>query len=169
MGTFFIVRYPGKMARSRRRRVLFRRIHAACVVFVCVAAVSARGAAAEGISVGEAWARASAGAARSGAAFLVIENRGGTDDALVAAQATISDAVELHTHVEDGGVMKMRKVDRIPVPAGSRIELKPGGLHVMFIGLKQPLQEGATFAITLDFEKGGRFLVPATVKGVGAR
>ncbi len=121
------------------------------------------------IDVGGVWARASAGVARAGAAFMTIENRGGADDALVAAHATVSDAVELHTHVHEGGVMKMRKIDRIPVPAASRVELKPGGLHVMFIGLKRPLKEGETFSLALDFEKGGRVLVPVTVKGVGAR
>lgn len=138
------------------------------MVFGLVAGLAAPAAAGD-LAVEDVWARASAGAARNGAAFMIIENRGPADDALVAAHAQVSDVVELHTHIDDGGVMRMRRVDRIPLPAGGRVALRPGGLHVMFIGLKAPLAEGMRFDLTLDFEKGGRVLVPVTVRGAGAR
>ncbi len=124
-------------------------------------------AAAGEIGVENVWARASAGAARNGAAFMIIENRAATDDALVAAHARVSDTVELHTHIDDGGVMRMRKVDRIPVPAGGRVALRPGGLHVMFIGLKAPLAEGERFDLALDFETGGGFWCRSRCGGRG--
>jgi len=125
------------------------------------------GAAQPGVS--GVWARATAGMARAGAAFMTIDNPNPQADALIAAEAGVSDVVELHTHVNDNGVMRMRKVPRIAVPANGRVELKPGGLHVMFIGLTAPLKEGQRFDLTLVFEKAGRIVVPVEVKSAKAR
>lgn len=116
-----------------------------------------------------AWARATAPQARAGAAFLTIVNPDGVADALIAADSAVADSVELHSHVNDGGVMRMREVDRIELPPDSQTELKPGGLHVMLIGLRAPLAEGDHFDLGLTFEKSGRIVVPVTVKGLGAR
>ncbi|MBN2753193.1 MAG: copper chaperone PCu(A)C [Rhodospirillaceae bacterium] len=121
------------------------------------------------LTVSRVWARASAGMARAGAAFMIIDNSGPETDALIAASAPVSAVVELHTHVNDGGMMRMRQVDRITVPAQGRTELKPGGLHVMFIGLKAPLVEDTHFDLSLVFEKAGRIVVPVTVKSVRTR
>jgi copper(I)-binding protein len=63
----------------------------------------------------------------------------------------------------EGDVMKMRQIERIDLPAGQRVELKPGGLHVMFIGLKQPLAVGAKVPVTLKFEKAGELKIEMTV------
>ena len=113
------------------------------------------------------WARASAGMAGAGAAFMDIKN-GGAADRLVAASAGVSKSVELHTHIKEGEVMKMRQVEAIDVPAGGMVHLKPGGLHVMFIGLKAPLKEGETFPLTLTFEQAGDMTVDVDVKAPGA-
>ena len=108
------------------------------------------------IEVHHPWARASAGPARAGAAFMGIHNNGAGADRLVAASADVSKTAELHTHIRDGDVMMMRRVeDGIPVPAEGVVHLEPGGYHVMFMGLKAPLKEGDTFLLTLTFEKGG--------------
>lgn len=117
----------------------------------------------------DAWARATAPGAPAGAAFMVIENRADAGDALVSADAGVADSVELHTHTMDAGVMKMRKVERIAIPAKGETALKPGGLHVMFIGLKAPLVEGQSFNLGLTFEKAGRIVVPVTVRSIWAR
>jgi len=138
-----------------------------CAVLWILTAASPANAAEIGVSA--AWARASAGMARAGAAFMTLDNSGSADDALIAAEAGVSDAVELHTHIDDGGVMRMRKIERIAVPAHARVDLKPGGLHVMFIGLKAPLAEGQRFDLTLVFEKAGRIVVPVVVKSAKAR
>jgi copper(I)-binding protein len=63
----------------------------------------------------------------------------------------------------EGNVMRMREVPAIEIPAGQTIELKPGGLHVMFIGLTQTLNVGATFPLTLRFEKAGEVKVEMKV------
>ena len=77
--------------------------------------------------------------------------------------------VELHTHVREGEVMRMRPVTDIPVPAGQTVELRPGGLHVMLIGLTGPLQQGSRVPLTLRFERAGEVQVELTVEAAGAR
>ena len=118
------------------------------------------------IVVEDVWARASVG--RNGAAFLTVMNKGATDDRLIAAKSDVSPRVELHTHLMEGNVMKMRQVKDIPVPAGKSVTLKPGGLHVMIIGLKKKLVEGESFPLTLVFEKAGEITVPVPIKRIGA-
>jgi hypothetical protein len=118
------------------------------------------------IAVEGAWARASVG--RNGAAFVTLVNRSDTDDRLVAAKSDVSPRAELHTHLMDGNVMRMRPVDAIPVPAGETVMLKPGGLHVMFIGLNKKLVEGESFPLTLVFEKAGEIEVTVPIMKVGS-
>lgn len=115
------------------------------------------------------WARASAGMARAGAAFMTIQNAGATADRLVAAETSVAKRPELHTHIREGDVMRMRQVKAIDVPASGKAELKPGGLHVMLIGLNEPLKEGQTFQLTLTFENAGKVTFDVPIKGVGAR
>lgn len=116
-------------------------------------AVTAAGAA-ESIAVEHGWARATPPGAANGALFMTLVNRGGKDNALVRAESDAAQAVELHTHVMDQGVARMRQVPDIPVAAGGRTELRPGGLHIMLIGLKAPLAEGGKVAVTLRFRDG---------------
>lgn len=121
------------------------------------------------IAVSDAWSRASAGMARAGAGFMTITNGGAEADRLVAAAApAVSETAELHTHIKDGDVMRMRQVEAIEVPAGQAVTLQPGGLHVMLMSLKAPLQDGQTFDLTLTFEKAGTLTVPVAVKAAGA-
>ena len=127
-----------------------------------------RGEMPAGVEVVKAWARASAGMAKNGGAYLTVLNGGKEGDRLVAAEAGIAKKVELHTHINDNGVMKMRQVDGIDVPAGKGVMLKPGSYHVMFMGLNNPLKEGEKFPLTLTFEKAGKKTVEVTVMGVGA-
>lgn len=125
------------------------------------------GAALADATVQNPWARATPPTAKNGAAYMVITG-GGAGDRLVSASAPVSERVELHTHIMDGGVAKMREVPAIEVPANGVVELKPGGLHVMLIGLKAPLKEGGTFPLTLKFEKQGTVTVQVPVKALGA-
>ncbi len=91
-----------------------------------------------------------------GGGFVVIKNTGSTDDVLVAAASDVADHVELHEMAMENDVMKMRPVkDGIPVPAGATVELKPGGLHMMFMGVKEPFVEGGTVKVTLTFKNAG--------------
>lgn len=119
------------------------------------------------LEVSGAFIRASPKVA-NGAGFLTVKNTGKQDDKLIAASAAVSKTVELHTHIKDGEIMRMRKVESIAVPAGGMAELKPGGDHVMFMDLNGPLKEGDKVAVTLTFEKGGEMKVEMPVLGVGA-
>ncbi len=119
------------------------------------------------ITIEAPWARASAGKARAGAAFMTINNKGAADK-LIAAKSDISQRVELHTHLRENGMMKMRQVPFVGVPAGGAAMLKPGGYHVMFMGLKAPLKKGGSFPLTLVFEKAGEIAITVPIKAAGA-
>lgn len=97
------------------------------------------------------------------AAYMGLENTGANPHTLVAAESPISETVELHTHVEEGGVLKMRMVPRIELPPNSATALEPGGLHVMFIGLVGELRPGESVPFNLVFDDGSRIAVLATV------
>ncbi|WP_018232342.1 copper chaperone PCu(A)C [Thioalkalivibrio thiocyanodenitrificans] len=101
------------------------------------------------------------------AAFMTLENTGGKDLAVVSAESGVSRVVELHTHTMHEGVMRMREIERIEVAAGARTELKPGGLHVMLIGLHEPLQEGQVVEVTLVYDDGSRQMIHAPVRDPG--
>ncbi|MGE0745366.1 MAG: copper chaperone PCu(A)C [Rhodospirillales bacterium] len=118
------------------------------------------------IKIDQPWARASAGAAKSGAAFVTLRNGGGAADRLTAASAPIADRTELHTHKKEGDVMRMVEVPAIDLPAGQEVKLAPGGLHVMFMGLKSPLKAGDKFPLTLTFEKAGKITVEVAVQPI---
>ncbi|MCG8357738.1 MAG: copper chaperone PCu(A)C [Kiloniellales bacterium] len=113
------------------------------------------------------WARASM-ANRPAAAYLMIDNRGDQADRLVAAATPAAGRVELHTHIMEGDVMKMRQVEAIEVPAGDSVALEPGGLHIMLFDLDPPLKEGDSFPLTLTFEKAGALTATVAVQAMGA-
>ncbi len=122
-----------------------------------------------GLTVEYAWARASAGMVGAGAAYATIRNGGNADDRLIGVAATsVAGMAMLHTTVDEGGVMKMRHVDAIPIKAGETVTLRPGRNHVMLMGLKAPLKEGQRFPLALRFEKAGTVTVEVEVKAPGA-
>ncbi len=99
-------------------------------------------------------------------AYMTIANRGAEADALVgvSAQPGLAEAIELHTVIDEGGVMRMRPVEQIEVPANGEVALQPGGYHVMFIGVQRELREGDTVALTLEFARAGAIEVQAVVR-----
>jgi copper(I)-binding protein len=109
-----------------------------------------------------AWARPTVEGQAGGGGFLKITG-GSASDRLLSASAGVSKVVELHTMEMDGNVMRMRAIDAIAIPAGATVELKPGGNHVMFMGLTQTLKAGARFPLTLRFEKAGEVKVEMQV------
>jgi periplasmic copper chaperone A len=110
------------------------------------------------------WARESV--TRTGAAYLTVRNGGDQDDRLVGVSSEVADKAELHSSVMQDGVMKMRAVEGLDVPAHGEAVLEPGGLHIMLIGLKAPLEEGKSFALTLEFENAGEIEVTTTVEDI---
>jgi periplasmic copper chaperone A len=120
------------------------------------------------ITIEAPFARATAATAKTATAYLTIVNTGSSDDRLVAAATPVAAEVAPHRMVDDNGVMRMRSLDSIEIKAGGRTELKPGGTHLMLTGLKAPLKEGQTIALTLTFEKAGAIAVTVPVGKVGA-
>ena len=119
------------------------------------------------VTVGDAWARATAPSQQVGAAYLTLSNAGTAADRLIAATSPVAERVELHTHTIDAqGVARMRQVDAIEVEAGAEVALAPGGLHIMLIGLTQPLAPDTTFPLTLRFADAGEVTVEVAVQAV---
>jgi copper(I)-binding protein len=119
------------------------------------------------ITVARPWARATPPGAGAGGVYMALSTKGGADR-LVKAESAVAERVELHTMSMEGGVMKMREIGVVDVKPGAATELKPGGLHVMLLGLKKPLAEGQRFPLTLHFEKAGRIEVQVAVGKAGA-
>ncbi|HBK09433.1 MAG TPA: hypothetical protein DDZ81_26820 [Acetobacteraceae bacterium] len=118
-----------------------------------------------GVMVHEAWARASAGAATTGAAYVTLMG-GDQSDTLVGVSAQVATTVEVHETINDNGVMKMRSVAGVPIPAHGMVTFVPGGYHIMLIGLKQPLVAGQSFPLTLRFAHAAPVTVDVTVQGM---
>jgi copper(I)-binding protein len=107
------------------------------------------------VAVSDAWVRGTVVGQMATGAFMQLKSP--ADVALVAAASPVAKIVEIHEMKMEGGVMKMGAVERLALPAGRTVELKPGGYHVMLMDLKQPLKEGETVPVTLTFEdKAGR-------------
>jgi len=119
------------------------------------------------IEVQAAWARATAAGAKAGGVFLTVKDNG-APDRLVSASTPVASVAELHETVNEKGIMHMRPVQALPVAAGQSVVLKPGGYHIMLMGLKQQLKDGETFPVTLNFEKAGPITATVTVEKAGA-
>ena len=107
------------------------------------------------VMVMDAYVRATPPGAMNSAAFMTLHNHSASEKALVSAETTAAKVVELHNHVNENGVMKMRQVaGGIKLPAHGMVTLQPGGLHVMLMGLVQDLKEGNAITLTLHFDDG---------------
>ncbi len=95
---------------------------------------------------------------------MVVKNTSDKDIQIVKADSPVAKITELHNHINDNGVMRMRQVKEIALPAKGEAVLKPGGYHVMLIDMKAPLKEGDKVAITLKFSDGGTKTIEAPVK-----
>lgn len=139
---------------------LLRRAMAAAMLII----FSASGGNAGDITVDDPFARASVGAVKVGAVFMTLKNSGPAADALVAVESPVAARAELHTHIEEGDIIRMRPVEAIDVPPGGAVSLRPGGQHVMLIDLRQPLKQGETFPLTLTLAKAGKMTIEVPVK-----
>jgi copper(I)-binding protein len=162
------------------RRVFF----CILVVLLVLSACASPASTGPSISVENAWARPAAtgsmsemggtpemptmpgmsGNGTNSAVYFVIVNDGGEADTLVGASTEVASSVELHQTRMQGDVAEMVPVPQVDVPARGRVEFKPGGYHVMLVGLKQDLQEGDTLKLTLQFEKSGEIQLAVPVR-----
>ena len=141
-----------------RRRVL--------AIAACLVVARAASAQTSQLEVAGAWARATPAKAETGIAYLTI--RSPAADRLVAVSSPVAKKAELNSMEMSGMVMKMRPLASLDIPAGQPVTLKPGGDHIMLIGLNGPLREGQSFPLTLTFENAGAREVTVAVEKPGA-
>lgn len=120
------------------------------------------------IVVKDAWSRARPDSAKVGGAFVMIMNDGATTDRLIEVKSPVAKRTEIHESFMKDGVMSMAPVDDVVIEPGEKVMLKPGGLHVMLMGLTQKLKMGEEFPMTLVFEHAGDIKVVVHVKDAGA-
>lgn len=121
------------------------------------------------IALSHAWARATPPGAKVGGGYVTLKNTGAEDDRLTGGSAPFAGRVEVHSMEMDGEVMKMAPVEGgLAVPAGESVTLEPGGLHIMFMGLKEPLTADSMVSVTLTFERAGSVEVPFHVAPMGS-
>ena len=119
------------------------------------------------ISADHVWARATPPNATTGAAYLVLTNKG-QPDRLTGASAPVAGMVGLHQTTNDGGIMKMRPIPALDLDTDKPVRLAPGGYHIMLMDIKRPLRPGEHFALTLRFERSAPLTVDVSVEAIGA-
>lgn len=156
-------REPAQTPMRTRFRSFLSTLLGAAALAVCAPAFAQ-------LKVEQAWVRGTVAQQQASGLFARLTSPGG--GRLVAASSPLATSVEIHEMAMDGNVMRMREVPALDLPAGQVVELKPGGYHLMLLGLKQPLKAGATVPATLVVEgKDGRretVQVQATVRALGA-
>jgi len=115
------------------------------------------------IEIENAWARATPPGAKTAAGYMTIRNQSSSPDHLIRAASPLAARVEMHVHLHDGAVMRMRQVKGYDIPAKGSLELKPGIAHLMFVDIKRPFKEGEKIPVTLRFERAGEMTVTFTV------
>ena len=115
------------------------------------------------------WSRATPGKARSGVIYLTISNQGDAPDKLVSITTPVATRAEIHRSQMKDGMITMQPFRELTLRPGSSVLLRPGGLHVMLMGLKAPLKRGGTFDMTLTFKNAGPLTVKVRVEKIGAR
>ena len=134
-----------------------------------VAGAAAHSVDAGALSLTDLWTRATPPKAPTAGGYMTIANKGKEADRLIAATSPLADKAVLHRMEVVDGVMKMHPVEGgIEIPAGATVTLAPGGLHIMFVGMKEPLTEGGKLPLTLIFEKAGKVETFLHVHAIGA-
>lgn len=122
------------------------------------------------LEITNAWTRATLPGQPAAAGYLVIENKGSEPDRLLSASSSASPTTEVHNMAMEDDIMKMAELnDGLEIPAGGKVELKPGGTHIMFKDLDKGFKEGATIAVTLKFEKSGEAKIELPVQAAGSK
>lgn len=149
-------------------RILSKFVFIAALIAAASAAFAQSGGNAK-IDVEKPFARATPAGAMSGAAYMTLANKTKTADRLTGASSEVAAKVQIHEMKVVNGVMQMREVTGgLAIPAGGSVALKPGGYHVMLMGLKKPLVAGQSFSLTLTFAEAGNISVTVPIEAMGA-
>jgi len=144
---------------------------AACIVTGVLAgsAAAEHGYRKGDLDVRHPWTRATPPGAKNAAGYLEIRSSGKGPDRVVGASTPYAERVELHMTVREGDVIRMREVQSFGIPAGQRLTLRPGGQHLMIVGLKRPLAKDERIPLTLRFERAGEIRVELEVQSADSR
>ncbi len=115
------------------------------------------------IEIENAWTRATPPGAETAAGYLTIRNKSSSPDHLIRAASPLAARVEMHVHLHDGDLMRMRQVQGYDIPARGSLELTPGVAHLMFVDIKRPFKQGEQIPVTLRFERAGEMKVELRV------
>lgn len=141
-------------------------LQTALLGFIAFSSFSVLASQADDIQVENPFAREVPPGAMASGSFMTLKNTGFDDIKLVSASSSVAKKVELHTHIHENGVMKMREVPSISILAQSETQLKPGGLHIMLINLQEEIKAGNQVRVELTFEDGSQKTVEMPVKSV---
>jgi copper(I)-binding protein len=157
---------PVKQKSPMRLRTVIELAAALLLTFAALAAISQM-ARAGSLRIEGAYARATMGMAKTGAVYLSVINDGSSPEKLRGATTPVAKQAQLHLHATKGDVMTMARVECLVIPAGGKVTMAPGGLHIMLTGLASPLTEGQQFPLHLSFDRAGDIVVDVAVKGAG--
>ncbi len=147
---------------------MFKRVVVSALLGFVFSSPVFSGGAADQVTVDGAYVRAVPPGLTNSAAFMTLNNKDAADHKLIYVKSPAAEVVELHTHINDQGVMRMRRVEGIEVSAMASMELKPGGYHVMLIGLSKQLMPGEWIEMTLGFEDGSESRLQVPVQKIRA-
>lgn len=150
------------------RRLLLQLATALSLTIASIIAIAAVRASAGEIKVREAFSRASIGQATSGVVYLELHNRASRADRLLTVSTPVAARTDLHMTERDGDIVRMRRLETLPIPPGETLAFGPGGAHLMLSGLKAPLREGDRFDLTLQFEAAGEVTIEVPVRSITA-
>jgi copper(I)-binding protein len=111
------------------------------------------------IEIENAWTRATPPGVKTAAGYMTIRNKSSSQDHLIRAASPLAARVEMHVHLHEGAVVRMRQVKGYDIPATGSLELKPGIAHLMFVDIKRPFKEGEQIPVALRFERAGEMKV----------
>jgi copper(I)-binding protein len=138
----------------------------AVLASLLLAAPTLAASVADQVTVNDPYVRAVPPVVKTSAAFMQLQNTGDAEYFLVDASTPAAGAVELHMHTNDDGVMRMRRIPHMHLPAGQTVSLQPGGLHIMLFDLQVPMNEGVGIPILLKFNDGSQKQITAQVRRV---
>jgi hypothetical protein len=140
----------------------------AVALAIVVAAACSPANAPKGVTVADAWSMATPAGASVAAGYMRITNGDAEARRLVSGSTAVAERVEIHTMSMDGGVMRMRPLpEGLAIAGGETVELKPGGLHLMLVGLRHPLVQGESVPLTLTFDGGLAVEATLAVRAMG--
>ena len=151
------------------RRLMLATAIAAAMLAPVVAPAWAQNYKLGSLEISQPWTRATPATAQSAGGFLTVTNKGTVPDRLIAVRSAVSAKVEVHEVRMENNVMKMRELEKgLEIAPGATVMLKPGGYHIMFMGLKAPIAKDSEVPVTLVFEKAGSIDIALKAAAIGA-